>query len=160
MSNAYISIAQFESYFDSRQISQLSGDSNSRVAVESVIQDLLDAAASEVDSALTGRFALPVLDSTGNAPLVIRRAVAMIAVYNHYLRRGSVPDGIRAEVENIRAWLQKVIDREVGIPGVGRSNMPRLVASEYTDGRSRFDSGARDFDRGPSSTSTSGGRQG
>ena len=160
MSNAYITIAQFESYFDVRQVAQLSGDSNSRVAVDSVIQDLLDTAASEVESALTGRYALPVLDSTGAVPLVLRKAVAMFAVYNHYLRRGSVPDGIRAEVEAIRAWLQKVIDREVGIPGVGRSNMPRLVASEYTDGRSRYDSGAAFFDRGPSSTSTSGGRQG
>ncbi len=160
MTTPYCTLAQLENFYDVRQLGQLSNDANSRTAENDKLQALLDAAGDEVDSYLTGQYTVPVTNSTGGVPPIITRATAMLAVFSAYMRRGSIPDAIQAEADRIRKWLKDVSTRAQGIPDVGRVNVPRLVASESADGTSRFDPGARNFDRLPTQTSASRGKAG
>lgn len=145
-------------YADLRTIGGLSNDNGSRQPDSVNLQQLLDSAAGELESSLTGRYAIPILTPSGTVPTVLTQWVAVHAYAAAYRRRADMPRGLAEEVNRLDEWLQKVMDRKAGIPGVERANAPQLLSSEFKDGRSRFDPGARYFDRGPSSTGTSKGQ--
>jgi phage gp36-like protein len=151
MANAYANLAQFDLYADVRTTGMLSNDSKGRSPNDAVRQQALDMQASELESYLDGRYALPL----ATVPMVLTKWVLATAYKVLYGRRGQAPPQIKADVEWAEAWTEKLVEGKVNVPGLSRQTDAALDSSDYVDGRSRFD---HLFGIGPTSTSTSRGR--
>jgi phage gp36-like protein len=152
MSNAYCTSAQFFTFYDIRLFSQLSNDSNSRNANQTTIQFLLDVQASELESYLAGRFALPL----PSVPMVLTKWVAASTADRLFARRSDQPEKVKADAEWADKWIKELVSTRVSLPNIERAVGPELGASNFADGRSQFDN-IKNFDRPASESSTSGG---
>lgn len=152
MANDYCTIAQFQMIYDSRVMDELSNDTDSTVGNDTNIQFLLDLAASELDSILSGRYTLPLT----TVDLVLTKFVAVKAVERMYARRNDLPEAVKQDIEWANQWIQDLKDRKINLPNVTRANAPNLYSSNYKDGRSQFDH-VPFLDKPPTSTSTSKG---
>jgi phage gp36-like protein len=150
MANPYCNPTQFALYLDARVGGQLSRDDGNRLANAATQQELLDAAAGELESYLTGRYALPL----ATIPPVLRRWVAALAIRMLYGRRSNLPGGVKSDVDQFDRWATMLIEGKVGLPGIDPQYQPALDSSDATDGRSRFD---WVFGFGPSKTGPSRG---
>lgn len=112
MSNIYCTTDQLATFYDNRVTGQLSNDSASRTAKLASQQLLLDTAASELDSWLTGRYPIPL----PTVPLVCTRWVAVKAMSMMYARRTDKPKEIVADEKWAEDWIQKVVERRITIP--------------------------------------------
>lgn len=152
MANSFCTLAQLYAVYDYRTLSQLSNDNNQREAVETRIQTIMDMQASELESMLAGRFALPL----SVVPLVLTKWVAVTTAARMFARRADAPKGFDRDLKWADDFMKNLMDGQFQLNGVDRAKGPALHYSEYTDGRSRFDQVAN-FDRPPSDTSTSRG---
>src|SRR6478736_2789292 len=102
--NPYVSIAQFGDFYDTRLITQTLGDNNEttmQTYMTTRLQNILDDAAAEVESALRGAYAPPIyLTGTTTPAPVVARLVAALAVDRCFSRRGDVPKWVNAA----RTW--------------------------------------------------------
>jgi phage gp36-like protein len=153
MSNAYCTFTQFQTFYDIRSLQMLGNDANQRLETQTLIQSLLDASASYIDQFLNGRFNI---DPT-NVPAVLTAYVAERTVAMLYRRRGDVPKGVAAALEQQDKMLQQIAEGSLSLAGLAPATLPALVASDSLTGRSRFDH-IRDFDYPASPTSPGGDR--
>lgn len=136
MANPYCTIAQLAMFFDSRVINALSSDDGSGVQDSTTLQLLLDSAASEFESMLTNRYALPMT----TVSLFCTQIVASLAIRLAYGRRSDVPKGVQMAVDWVTKWQENFIAGKVSLPGLSRSGaIPTLTHSGAVDGSSRFD---------------------
>jgi len=135
MANNYCTLAQLTALYDNRLSGQLSNDVGTRTPNSDNLQLLLDTAASELDSALAGRWALPlpVVDA------ILTRWVATRALKFLYQRRSDTPQGVKADLEWSDRWIDMLMDGRVVLPGSPRA-LTIMLDSSWTDkGTSQFD---------------------
>ncbi len=113
---AYCSIAQLGSFVDTRTLTQLSGDDNSVTANNANLQTLLDAAASELDSHLAGRIAMPL----ASVPPMLTRWVAIKTIDRLYGRRVDRPKSLAADLQWCDDWIADFEAGRISLPGVSR----------------------------------------
>ena len=154
MSNSYCEIDQFYMLYDQRVLEELSNDDDERALQATNVQFLLDTAASELESQLQGKYALPVVDTNGETPYVLIRWVAVKAMQMLFGRRNSRPKAMEQDVAWADDWIERVNSRIISIPLTARSAVPALTHSESKTGASRFSPGALFFDRPPTKTAT------
>lgn len=142
MSNSYCTIAQMINLADVRTLNAICSDtgvqgnvSDSSDAAAIKLQQCLDIAASEVDSYLYGRVAIPPVPVP---PLLIRLVVAKTWELL-YGRRNDMPEKLKAEADWASDWLDKFRLRKVSIPSVAFAQTPVLSRSLTLDGTSQFD---------------------
>lgn len=152
MSNTYCTLSQLNSLHDARVVAQLSNDANSTTATDSVVQLLLDIEASNLDTVLAGRVSPVPMTSP---PALFTKFVAAWTMKALYLRRGDLPDTIKAQCQEADDWVAAFIKGMVGIPNQTRAQ-PELTSSGSTDGSSRFDN-IPGFSPPPRTTGTSKG---
>lgn len=111
MANAYCTLAQLEWLVDTRATAQISNDSNSNQANQSNLQALLDIAASDLVTVLTGRVALPLT----SVPPILTRWVGAKAAELIYGRRGDLPKQVKTAVEWADQWAKDFIAGKVTI---------------------------------------------
>lgn len=150
MSNAYCTPSQLFALYDERTLGMLSNDDNTRAANTSRVQTILDIQASELESHLAGRYALPL----AIVPAVLTKWVAAKAASQLFGRRSDKPKGVTLDEQWADNWIKQLKDGDVSLPSVDTDAVPRLVDSDFTDGRSRFD---RVFGYTPSPTGPSRG---
>lgn len=127
MSNAYCSLTQLGWFFDTRSSGMLSNDANSKNADVVAMQALLDTAAAELESHLSGRVALPLTE----IPLMLTRWVAAKTAQMHYGRRGGEPKQIASLIEWADKWITDFDKGKISLDGVMRVSAPR--ADEHPD---------------------------
>lgn len=135
MANNYLTVPQFTQMHDVRELLDLSGDENSHDGNLDNIQLLLDQSASELDSYLDGRVALPLT----SPPAICGKIVGALTKQSMFGRRADLPAGVKAEIDWAQDWLTKFTKGIVKLPSVTPAQIPTLQDSDYTDGRSRFD---------------------
>jgi phage gp36-like protein len=156
MANPYCTFAQLAQIYDPRLINELTDDSGlaTITPVQTTAQLWLDIAASELESLLAARWALPLL---GPIPLILTKLVAIMAVKSAFAHRTEIPDGVARDIE----WCDKFLeDLRLGtrsIPGIDRNNSPSLLATPSTSGKSRFDNMPLQDQSGNTRTSLQGG---
>ena len=143
MANAYCTIAQMLNYFDVRVINGLCSDAGVQGDVETAsdsaalrLQEMLDAAASEVESYLYGRIALPI---TATIPILLRRLVVGKTAEMIYMRRADSPEAFKGMADWANDWLDKFRLRKVTLPSIDFSEKPVLSRSLHLDNDSEFD---------------------
>lgn len=132
MSNFYATITQLYAFFDERTVNELSNDSDSETANTTKLNTLLDAAASELDSVLAGRWPTQAeaTDVEWPRPLVLTRWVCAKTMESLYTRRSDMPPAVEREVSWAERFEQRLIDGEISMPAQGRSNGPELLAAK------------------------------
>ena len=153
----YCTVAQFKQRYDERMIDQLSTDDNTRNPNDTNIQVALDDAGDELDSGLRTRYAIPPRDVNDKIPHVLVRWTAARAMERLFGRRTDHPATLQREWDWCDEWLDRIIMRHIGLPGIGPSSTPSLDSTENNEGKSRFDA-VPFLDRSPTDTSTSRGK--
>ena len=127
MANAYCSITQFGWFFDVRQAGMLANDTASAIPDNATLQAMLDSGASELDSHLAGRVALPIT----SPPLILARLTAAMTVQALYLRRTDVPKGAKALIDWMTDWIKLFDSGKVSIPANPRMTpSPKSLCSD------------------------------
>lgn len=103
MANAYLTITQLRSYYDTRQLAQLSNDKGGKDSDETTLQLLCDTAASELESHLSARITLPL----ATVPLVLTRWCAARVADMIWGRRNDRPKQVDADKAWADDWLEK-----------------------------------------------------
>lgn len=135
MANPYCTPDQLLAMYDRRVMLQLSGDDNNREGQPQNIQTLLDMQASELESYLSGMYALPL----ASVPLVLSKWVAATTAGRLYGRRTDIPKQVEADLAWADAWVKGLQEGRIAIPNIARATQPALQDSDFVDGRSRFD---------------------
>lgn len=141
MANAYCTIDQLGSVLDARVLGELGNDDGSATANAAKVQELLDMAASELESYLNGRWPLPLTA----VPKVLTRWVAVKTVELLYGNRTDLPQAVKDQIEWSDKWIDLLMKGLVSLPSQTRQGAV-LQQSDRRDGSSRFDS-LRYFDR-------------
>jgi len=137
MANNYATPAQLFANYDQRTCLQLSGDQNTSQGNPTNIQFLLDMCASILDSALTGRYNLPL---STPVPLVLTWYVVTKTAARLYGRRSDLPKQIVADNQAADDWMKALIETgSVQLPGIPPAATPRLQDSNFPQGSSEFD---------------------
>lgn len=135
MSNAYATISQFYDRHDARSMAQLSNDRGDGTVLNQRIQNLLDSEASFVDSILTGRYSLPLVDP----PSLLTNFVCDKTAIQLYGRRADRPRSFDVLEARWDKWVEDLMSGLVQLPDQTRQNYtPELVAAE-NQGQSQFD---------------------
>lgn len=139
VSNPYLDVDGLKSRMDERIVDELSSDDGTTSGDTGDVEAILDDTAGELESNLAGRYGLPLLDNDDNIPSVIKWYIATKAARRLWLRRGNLPQGVDEESKQADAWLERVMNRQAGIPNLDRQSIPELTSSGRKDGQSRFD---------------------
>jgi hypothetical protein len=126
VANPYLDYTGFGSFFDTRIVPQLSRDDNGTTVGApdtALVDDLLDTAADEVETALSGAYAAPIVNSAGQVPKMMKRLVASKTIQMLYSRRADAPDWVERE----EAWYDKKIERI-------RNRLECFPATSYANG--------------------------
>ena len=137
MDNPYCNTTQFAQLYDSRVINELSDDTGSATVTPSAttIQFWLDVAASELESLLANRWALPL----ASVPLILTKLVGIMAIKTGYGHRTDLPKGLTADLEWCEDFLEGLRTGTRSLAGIDRNGVPRLEATASKSGKSRFD---------------------
>jgi len=146
--NIYCTVTQFVTIYDVRQMGMLGKDNNTRgldSTATATIQMMLDICGSELDAALAGRWTLPIVSSNSLVPLVLTRWVAAKGAERMYARRSDTPKQVQADLEWADNFLNKLLLNAVTLTDANGNVIPRaikaeLIASDFVNGGSRFDS--------------------
>lgn len=140
MSNIYANTAQFYQFYDKRTIENLSTDAGESSPPDiPTIDAWLDAAASELEGYIEGRWVFNDPSGSTPIPLVITRLVCVGAIEIGYGRRVDVPKGVERDFKWKMDYLEKLVEGVLSIPKVGRANAPTLDSSQFKDGSSITD---------------------
>lgn len=131
MANPYCDLTKLGWFIDTRSTGMLTNDSNSNNADATVAQGLMDVAASELTSHLSGRVPLPLT----SVPLVLTRWVATKAAESFFSRRGDLPKAVKAAVDWANQWIKDFDEGEVSLDGVQRSGSDALENDHYQNCR-------------------------
>jgi phage gp36-like protein len=145
MSNVYCTYAQLSNYYDVRTLTQLSADDDSGNLDQTLMESILDTAASELDSVLQNRYQ-QIVNGTTAPPLILTRWVAAKAMGMALLRRNKESASVQADVEWADKFANDLVSRKINL-NMARTNAPATVmesSGEPTHGR--FDD-LRNFDR-------------
>src|SRR5688500_13184536 len=124
--NDYCTVAQFFAFHDRRVMKQLSGDENDPNGNAANVQLVLDAAASRLDSYLSGRVSLPIASPP---PAFLTMLVSDMAAGRLYGRRSDKPKAVDLAEKAAEEWVKDFSEGRAQIPGVARLNAPALVDS-------------------------------
>lgn len=143
MANPYLNYAQLGNYFDTRTIIQLGNDANSTTTGDVPNVDvLIDTAADEVETALSGAFAAPILNSALQVPQMMQRLVASKAIQMLYGRRAEVPAWVEREEEWYDKKIERLRNRLECFPQTAYVNGPELLATRPDNGQFSITSSA------------------
>ncbi len=148
----YASTAELETRFENAAELEFLTDKAEGSGVDTaVLDDVIESAENEIDSALSKRFATPVdvsLD-TSLAALLKRKTLDLAEYYLH--RRGEAASEVKAlQAERVLDWLDKLVAGERNL--VGAVSVASTTSSDpraaYTDsGRTLSSTSARLFTR-------------
>lgn len=129
MANPYCDIDKLGWFIDTRSVGMLGNDQGASTNTDPTkLQGLLDTAASELESHLSGRVPLPI----SSPPLVLTRVTAGKTAEMLYLRRGNAPKGIKELIDWATGWLKDFDEGRVSIDGVERIDSDRLQEDDAT----------------------------
>jgi phage gp36-like protein len=138
--NAYVTVDNLIARYDRRSMLDLSGDDDQHEGQQANAQVAVDDAASELDGAIGGMYALPIPTPIPN---ILIRIVCAWAAYALYARRSDIPKGVRedkqwadGQVDKIRSGQMLIVVNGQPLP---RQTMPKLQDSGFVDGRSQWD---------------------
>ncbi len=130
MANPYLNYAQLGTFFDTRTVIQLGNDANSTTTGDATNVDaLLDIAANEVETALSGAFAAPILNSSLQVPMMMQRLVASKTIQMLYGRRADVPKWVEREEDWYDKKIERLRNRLECFPDTSYVNGPLLIAT-------------------------------
>ncbi len=115
----YASQAELQTRFeDTAEVEFLTDKAEASGVDTDVLDDVIEAAEAEIDSALSKRFATPVT-ITGNVPLTALLKRKTLDLAEHYLhRRGEDESEIkRVQAERVLEWLDKLVAGERNLVG-------------------------------------------
>src|SRR5438132_3619216 len=130
--NPYCTVAQFFALYDERTMGMLSNDNNTREANATRVQTILDIQGSELESHLAGRYGLPLT----SVPGVLTKWVAAKAASQLFSRRSDKPRGVTLDEQWADRWIEQLKAGDVSLPSIDTDAVPKLVDSDFTDGRS------------------------
>jgi hypothetical protein len=137
MANSYCTLDQLNAFIDRRVLTPVANDGDGINQSETRQQLILDLQASWMESNLAGWYAFPIVDSTtGAAPLVCTRYVALTALVPLLGRRLAEFPALAHMVAGAEKWLESVGKYQAGIPNVTRlaTAHPALVSSDNMTG--------------------------
>ena len=138
---SYSAIEDLTRWVDEDVLVQLSTDDPEATIVSEEVVEILDemieSADSEIDSYLLGRW--PGLRSYNPVPPEVNRLSAMIAVYNLYLRRRSMP---KVWKERYEQCVERLLQATEGKTSLGLDDSGKVASEPYES--SRTDSEAED----------------
>ena len=114
---SYIGLSDFEREFNNQELARLSGDPSGIIVNTVRIGLVADMATSEVDSNLTGLYALPFTE----VPLIISHIAYELGVYylySFYYKNSEIPDQIRFRRYNAVTILKLISKGDIKL-GVG-----------------------------------------
>ncbi|OHD19789.1 MAG: hypothetical protein A2Y38_22420 [Spirochaetes bacterium GWB1_59_5] len=112
---AYCAQADLETAISSDILRQLTDDDEDEDIDASVVTAAISHADSKIDTALSGRYVVPI---TGTVPTIVKFASVWLAVCIIGGRRGILPEDYVKQCEFYDQWLKDVRDGKVNVPGL------------------------------------------
>ena len=143
---SYSAIEDLSRWVDEDVLVQLSTDDPAATIVSEevveVLDEMIESADSEIDSYLLGRW--PGLRKYSPVPPEINRLSAMIAVYNLYLRRRSMP---KVWKERYEQCVERMIQASEGRTSLGLDDSGRVAAEPFESCRTDIEETERVYTR-------------
>lgn len=114
---AYATTAELEARFeDAAEVTHLT-DSETGSPDTTVLDEVLDDASGEIDSAFGMKYEVPVVTSDTQLTARLKSITLDLAVYNLSARRRTVPEIFQIKRDNAVEWLRQVAEGERVPPG-------------------------------------------